>query len=179
MTKIIFKDHLDFTPNLTPSEIFKLGSFGGTYWRPIYSSVTKQNYENQHLEFPKSWWKDIPEDFLSSTKCNLKINKYKVKSGQALETWESSNWIKEQDPYGWVQWYCRFFKGRRSDDDLRQIRRWKSFAGPNGRFRKRLINMIKNQNKEYDDYNVGPVIRQGLQHWAYTLTKSDYENQLK
>ena len=35
--------------------------------------------------------------------------------------------------------------------------------------------MIKNQNKEYDDYSVSPVIRQGLQHWAYTLTKSDYE----
>ena len=27
---IIFKDYPDFTPNLTPIEIFRLGSFGGT-----------------------------------------------------------------------------------------------------------------------------------------------------
>lgn len=29
---IHFKDYPDFTPNLTPKEIFKLGSFGGTYF---------------------------------------------------------------------------------------------------------------------------------------------------
>ena len=38
---ITFSDYPDFTPNLTPKEMFQLGSFGGTYWRPIYSSVTK------------------------------------------------------------------------------------------------------------------------------------------
>ena len=26
----------DFKPNLTPKKMFELGSFGGTYWRPIY-----------------------------------------------------------------------------------------------------------------------------------------------
>ena len=45
----IFKDYPDFQPNLTPRDIFELGSFGGTYWRPIYSSVTGQNYKNIHL----------------------------------------------------------------------------------------------------------------------------------
>ena len=31
--KIIhFDDYPDFTPNLTPEKIFRLGSFGGTYW---------------------------------------------------------------------------------------------------------------------------------------------------
>ena len=37
-----FKDHPEFKPNLTPRQIFKMGSFGGTYFRPIYSSVTKK-----------------------------------------------------------------------------------------------------------------------------------------
>ena len=42
--KIIrFKDYPKFTPNLTPRQIFLLGSFGGTYWRPIYSNITKIN----------------------------------------------------------------------------------------------------------------------------------------
>ena len=29
--EIMFKDFPDFRPNLTPREIFKMGSFGGTY----------------------------------------------------------------------------------------------------------------------------------------------------
>jgi len=39
---IIFKDYPGFTPNLRPQEIFEMGSFGGTYWRPIYSSILKK-----------------------------------------------------------------------------------------------------------------------------------------
>ena len=42
--EIIFKDFPDFTPNLTPIEIFELGSFGGTYWRQIKSSITNKKY---------------------------------------------------------------------------------------------------------------------------------------
>ena len=44
--KIHFQDRPDFRPNLTPSEMFKLGSFGGTYWRPIYSGVLNKNLKN-------------------------------------------------------------------------------------------------------------------------------------
>ena len=176
MPKVIkFKDYPEFRPNLTPREMFKLGSFGGTYWRPIYSSVTKKNYKNVHKEFPKSWWKGIPEELLSSSKCDKSRNKYKVNSGTSLKYWESKGWMNKQDPYGWVQWYARFYKGRRTDDDERQIKRWLAFAGPNGRFRKRLINMIKQKGKKHDDFTVSPVIRQGLQHWAYQLTKKDFD----
>jgi hypothetical protein len=58
--------------------------------------------------------------FTSST-YSVAVNKYKAKSGQALEAWESSGWIRAQDPRGWFQWYCRFYLGRRSDDDVRQV----------------------------------------------------------
>ena len=44
----MFKDYPDFKPNVSPRDIFKKGSFGGTYWRPIYSSITNRNYKNQH-----------------------------------------------------------------------------------------------------------------------------------
>ena len=46
---LMFKEYPEFTPNLTPKEIFELGSFGGTYWRPIYSSITGKNYKNIHI----------------------------------------------------------------------------------------------------------------------------------
>ena len=89
--------------------------------------------------------------------------------------WENKGWINEQDPYGWVQWYCRFFKGRRSPDDDRQIRRWKAFAGEKGRFRNQLINLVISRETSHDDESVSPVIRQSLQHWAYRLNFEDFE----
>ena len=34
---------------------------------------------------------------------------------------------------GWFMWYCRFYLGRRSRDDDRQIGRWKNCTGPKGK----------------------------------------------
>ena len=132
---IHFRDYPEFKPNLTPRDIFKLGSFGGTYWRPIYSKVTNKKYKNIHKKYPKSWWKGIPEEHLTSINCNISINKYKVRVGTSLEFWEEKNWITKYDPYGWIQWYCNFYNGRRTPDDKRQIKRWLGIAGKKGRFR--------------------------------------------
>ena len=41
-----------FTPNLTPVEVIKLGSFGGTYFRDIESGVTGKRYTGEWKEFP-------------------------------------------------------------------------------------------------------------------------------
>jgi len=172
---ILFQDWPDFKPNMTPREIFSEGSFGGSYWRPIFSSILSKNLENQHLEF-EEWWEGISEVMMSSDIYDRKKNRFQVKCGTPLEMWESKGWIREQDPYGWVQWYCRFFDGRRSPDDERQVRRWKAFAGPSGRFRIQLINRIISKDGVYNDEKISPVVRQSLQHWAYRLTPSDYED---
>ena len=47
--EFIFADYPRFKPNLSPKEIFHLGSFGGTYWRPIKSSITGKSYKNIHI----------------------------------------------------------------------------------------------------------------------------------
>ena len=176
-----FADYPDFTPNLSPRDIFKMGSFGGTYWRPIYSSVVKKNMQNRHMKkYPKSWWKGIPTRHLTTDWKNYdkKINKYKKKVGTTLEFWEEKQWISEHHPYGWVEWYCDFFQGNRCLDDERQIARWKGVAGPNGRFRKWLVTLITKHNGKYNDFSISPSIRQTLQHWAYVLTKKDYQAEL-
>ena len=172
---IRFSDFPEFSPNLTPREIFRMGSFGGTYWRPIFSQVSNKKYKNKHKKYPSSWWKGIPTRNLSTPwdKYDKKINKYNVKVGTTLEFWEEKKWIKKYHPYGWVQWYCDFYNGDRGPDDKRQINRWMRTAGPRSRFRRMLINMINRKRSTYNDFSVSPKIRQTLQHWGYKLTKKD------
>ena len=163
---IVFNDFPEFTPNLTPVEIFKLGAFGGTYWRPITSGVLEPPHnklKDQHLEFPEI--AELGDKILTLSKCNPKINYHKIKAGSSLDDWETKGWIMEQDPYGWVQWYCRFYYGRRSDDDDRQIDRWVKYAGPMGRWKRNIENQIANKGIE----NASKKIRQGLLQWAYFI----------
>ena len=173
--EIIFKDFPDFTPNLTPIEIFELGSFGGTYWRQIKSSITNKKYENVHKKYPEEWWKNIKDDKLTNKwdNYNVKVNKYNVKVGSTLEEWEENKWITENHHYGWVHWYCDFYIGKRCSDDNWQIKRWIQTAGKNSRFRRALINLIYKKNTLFDDFLISPKRRQTLQHWGYILTEKD------
>jgi hypothetical protein len=177
--KFYFSDYPDFKPNLSPRDIFKLGSFGGTYWRPIKSKFYKTTLRNHHKKYPSSWWKEIPGENLSSNDCNISKNKYKVNVGTSLEFWESKDWINKSHPYGWVEWYCDFFMGNRGEDDERQIQRWKNLAGCKGRFMRFLVTQILKNDSKYNDESISPKIRQVLQHWGYKLTKADFDYELK
>mmetsp|Transcript_40067 Transcript_40067/g.125426 ORF Transcript_40067/g.125426 Transcript_40067/m.125426 type:complete len:107 (-) Transcript_40067:940-1260(-) len=68
--------------------------------------------------------------------------------------------------------YCRFFQGRRTTDDARQISRALKCMGPTGRFRIQLMNKVIRGNTTFDDRRISPVIRQSLQHWGYELTEA-------
>jgi hypothetical protein len=87
--------------------------------------------------------KGIPSKYYKLDEYDNTINRYKVSVGTTYEYWMKKNWIREDiDPYGWIEWYCNFWSGRRSDDDNRQIQRWKNITGKNGRFRRQLQNKI-------------------------------------
>ena len=101
---------------------------------------------------------------------DVNVNKYKVKCGSSLRFWENKGWIREQDPYGWFQWYCRYYSGRRSSNDDRQIKRWNSIVN---RFKSILVKMIKNKVAKYEDYSISPKIRQILLQWGYELVEND------
>ena len=179
--KIYFPDYPEFKPNLTPKEIFALGSFGGTYWRPIKSKFFKTTLKNRHKRYPVHWWNKLPDNWLFTqfNQYDKSINNYGVKVGTTLKFWESKEWIKKSHPYGWVDWYCDFYEGKRSPDDERQIKRWRGVAGTNGRFMKYLVTLILKKKKRWNDVSVSPKIRQTLQHWGYKLTKQDFLNEIK
>ncbi len=133
----------DFMPDLTPKEMLALGVFGGKYMTDCQE------------EFPKAWFMKAK---LSSKKKDISLNYFSVDASQALNEWQQKGWIHPQDPRGWFQWYCRYHMGRRTEDDTRQIKRWKAF--------KRHESAVKKNCEKYD-FGCRKKQRQALLHWAY------------
>lgn len=180
--ELVFKDHPEFRPNLTPKQVLQAGAFGGSYFRNIASSVTGSKLKgvDQIVELPEDWFEGLN---LRSQVCspiyNPSVNKYGVRCGGGLDMWESSGWINEQDPYGWFQWYCHFYLGRRSVDDRRQISRGNGVMSAKGRWRNNLIGRCARNGKAFDDFSVSPVVRQALLHWGYILTEADADSYVR
>ena len=182
--EFVFNDAPDFLPNLSPQEVLRAGSFGGGYFRDISSTVTGVTYKDAWKEHPAEWLEglDIKKQVASQT-YRKDVNRYGVNCGVkvdksdafGLKAWENSGWMDAQDPYGWFQWYCRFFQGRRSDDDGRQLSRWSKCCGTKGRWKSNLIGKCLRDGKSYDDASVSPVVRQTLQHWGYRLTRAHFD----
>ena len=105
----------------------------------------------------------------------MHVNKYGVKCGSSLRFWGNKGWINKIDPYGWFQWYFRYWLGRRSKDDKRKINRWKKIVS---RFRGKLLKVIRNAGSKYGYYSISPKIRQIVLLWGYELTEKDFFNEL-
>lgn len=137
----------DFRPELTPKEMLALGVFGGKYLTDC------------RAEFPPSWFVRAK---LSPAGRDARCNCFGVNASQPLRVWRAKGWIHPQDPRGWFQWYCRYYMGRRSDDDERQIRRWRAIA--------RHIAAIRKHCRR-GDLSCRPRQRQAVLHWAYDSRK--------
>ena len=161
---------MSFNPNKTPTEIIKEGAFGGTYFRDIYSNINGKWYRNSWKEF--DFLCDIDPKLYLSNYYDTNVNKYKIKCGTSLRFWENKGWIHEQDPYGWFQLYCRYYLGRPSEDDKRQITTWNNIVN---RFKGAIVKMVKGRNAKYNNYSISPKIRQTLLHWGYELVENDLE----
>ena len=139
--------HADFQPELTPQEMLALGVFGGKYMTDC------------RREFPADWFAKAK---LCTTHQDPLLNYFKVNASQPLSVWQAKGWIHPNDPRGWFQWYCRYYMGRRSADDERQIKRWRAI--------RRHIGQIK-KNCAPRDLACRPKQRQALLHWAYDSRK--------
>ena len=111
------------------------------------------------LCFPASWFARAK---LSPSGRNPILNYFGVDASQPLAEWRRKGWLHQDDPRGWFQWYCRYYLGRRHEDDARQIGRWKAI--------RRHIRQIE-KNCEPGDVFCRPRQRQALLHWAYDSRK--------
>ena len=136
--------HIDFKPEITPKEMLELGVFGGKYMTDCSN------------EFPDEWFENAK---LAQDLKDVNLNFYKVDASLRLSHWVDRGWIYKDDPRGWFQWYCRYYMGRRIlDEDLRQIKRWRSITRHAGAIKK---------NCKVGDWNCRKKQRQVLLHWAY------------
>lgn len=136
-----------FRPDLTPKEMLALGIFGGKYMTDCQG------------EFPKSWYQHAK---LSPKKKDITLNYFRVDASQPLSVWRAKGWIWKNDPRGWFQWYCRYYMGRRCEDDARQIKRWRAMS--------RHVAQIRNKCR-IGDTSCNTRQRQALLHWAYDSRK--------
>jgi hypothetical protein len=133
----------DFVPQLTPKQMLALGVFGGRYLTDC------------RAEFPAAWFTHAK---LCADRHDPKLNCFGINASQSLAVWRRNGWISGQDPRGWFQWYCRYYMGRRTGDDARQIRRWRAI--------RRHVTAIE-KNCERGDLECRPRQRQAVLHWAY------------
>ena len=133
----------EFRPQLTPKQMLQLGVFGGKYLTDC------------RREFPVSWFVRAK---LSPARRDARLNYFGVNASQSLAVWRRNGWIRQQDPRGWFQWYCRYYMGRRTADDARQIRRWRAMVRHAAAIRKHC---------EQGDLECRRKQRQALLHWAY------------
>ena len=176
-----FESHPDFTPNKSPEEVLREGCFGGSYFRPLYSKHLRTTISDDYQELPSEWIEGLNVGlFLTSPDYDPEINKYKVACGQSIEEWELAGWINHKyDVRGWFQWYCRFFMGRRCEDDDRQVSRWKKCVGATGRWRRMLLKKyvsagvrdVFDDGEEEEQIEVSPVMHQTCHHWAFCVTQ--------
>lgn len=133
-----------FTPHLTPAEMLRLGVFGGKYMTDTRG------------EFPASWFTHAR---LAAGKADPALNCFGVLASQPLSIWRAKGWIHPDDPRGWFQWYCRYYRGRRlGEEDQRQIGRWRAISRHAAQIRR---------NCEPGDLSCRPRQRQALLQWAY------------
>jgi hypothetical protein len=109
-------------------------------------------------EFPKDWFTRAKFQKENIYERDPKLNFFGVNASQPLSVWIKNGWINSQDPRGWFQWYCRYYMGRRSEDDERQIKRWIAI--------RRHISQIVNNCRALDIF-CRPKQRQAVLHWAY------------
>jgi hypothetical protein len=136
-----------FKPDLSPKEMLQLGVFGGKYMT------------DSKDEFPADWFKKAK---LNHEFHDPKLNFFGTNASQPLAEWIKKGWINPDDPRGWFQWYCRYFMGRRHEDDERQIKRWLAI--------KRHVAQVK-KNCQKKDLLCRIKQRQALLHWAYDSRK--------
>lgn len=104
-----------FSPDLSPAKVFDT-------WQTF-------DFELNDAIKQASFTPDLAPGDMKET-----YNSIYGKKGPRLASMRAwpEHWLDDQDKQGWLQWYENYVDGRRSDQDAKQIDRWKSFKRRHG-----------------------------------------------
>lgn len=146
-----------FTPSYTPMEMLDMGVMLDCHYFNKVKGVPAKYRNHPKVNQPK----DTPD---------ASKNHYGVKSRQSLKEWEDKGWIYKEDAAGWIEWFIKYFEGRRiPDEDDRQIKRWRSFVA---RHQAQVDAKCKKSDKSCNTKQ-----RQGLLNWAWNSDTQFTEKQ--
>lgn len=162
---IRFEGESSFVTCYSPLRMIELGIFGLGYFG--IKDVPSSELRKLQLAVPEFWAQLEPEmqHRIYKSPQDFSLNCYGIKAGLDHAPWVENGWIHEDDPYGWFNWYIRYFYGRRHEDDSRQIKRFRSFV-------KRHWGMLKSHCEKKDielaDADKSfPKTCQGLLQWGW------------
>ena len=137
-------------------------SLNNAAWTCLYRLNISENIEIEHVFQSKAFF-HLGDNL--HTSC-FSASRY----GKSLRFWTNKNCINFINPYEWLQWYFRYWLGRRSLDHKRKIDMWKAIVS---RFKGKLVKMIKDINSRFDYYSILPKIRI-LLHWGNELLECSF-----
>jgi hypothetical protein len=141
----------EFTPWHTPMEMLDLGIMQDAYYFPATKGLP-----SKYTNHPKALKRGDTKD--------PKQNHFGVASRQSWDEWKRKGWLHPEDPAGWIEWYFKYYEGRRlPKEDQRQIKRWKSFIA---RHQAQIVH-----SGQLKDLDARKKQRQALLHWAWDSTK--------
>lgn len=135
-----------FQPAYTPWHMMKLGVFGGNY----FANAKPKDFGQMNKLTEKYARLNADPTFDPRANC------FGVKAGLPYADWLARGWMHKADPLGWFHWYCRYYAGRRGEDDARQIGRWLSY-------KQRWGDRLQSQ---FDAGRPSAVVMQGLLQWS-------------
>ena len=137
---------MKFGANKTSFEVIREGAFGETYFRDIYSDINGKWYKKSWKEFNQL--KNFNQKYYCYDYYDVSVNRQGVKCGKCNKKKQKKNrslWLISvvEDQKYWL--------GKRSESDERQINRWKGIVS---RFSGKLVKLIKDIESKFDDYSI-------------------------
>lgn len=147
-----------FNPHYTPREILELGVFGGTYF---------SKYRSQQ-GLPKELFEGLPIEKYDAASFDVNNNYFQVNADQRRRDFNMPNEFRMIDPFGWFQWYCNFFYGRKTGADVHRSAQWKDELQTIMFYINKACEL---QEKPLTDLTVEPVWRQQALNFGWDSTK--------
>jgi hypothetical protein len=107
-----------FRPFYSPQDMLNLGVFGGSFFGPDRAMKLIPKFTQFML------FSGVPISSYALAIYNQGINYFNVSLDPMNRTFSMPIGLKRMHPFGWFEWYCKYFYGEESKADEHRIKQW-------------------------------------------------------